>query len=489
MSNFNNATSKKSQKYEDPELEAEVRFAKDNGLEVPTKLAVDIAREQAEKDYKDAIAAFFEPSIKNGKNTKAERRARSRGVSGSSSRKDGNRFDYGLDCIDFAYEKNPVKDEGDMSSDEDEEYFEYDMVVTSNIPKIRSAIIDYLNNGNVKETVDAIDAYALTKDVVIKAMQDLITFTLDRGYNKVKAASFLFGGLMDAKRATVESIIDAFCAMLSDLENLLVDYPTARKTFEQLLARLFYDDIFTVEDIENIRWRVSANKSIKIDQICVIALSFVRNPIILRTMFNPPGGDEDSLDAIDNHFVNILREYFVNRDKNEASLRLKQLAVPHYHHSFVLQTLVFASDKLTEANMDLFIGLLKEMLNNGFITTTSIHAGFHLFFSSLMDLKFDLPPVYNLAKYLTETAHESKIIDAATKEYFPGSDALPPLIVEARKRVHTDDDDNDTGIGSLSSNASGDEEAIVKQGMNSPIYAKNDFKGNTNAVTNITGVY
>lgn len=61
MSNFNNTTSKKSQKYDDPELEAEVRFAKDNGLEVPTKLAVDIAREQAEKDYKDAIAAckFF----------------------------------------------------------------------------------------------------------------------------------------------------------------------------------------------------------------------------------------------------------------------------------------------------------------------------------------------------------------------------------------------------------------------------------------------
>uniref|UniRef100_A0AC35G8I7 Programmed cell death protein 4 n=1 Tax=Panagrolaimus sp. PS1159 TaxID=55785 RepID=A0AC35G8I7_9BILA len=454
MSNFNNTTSKKSQKYDDPELEAEVRFAKDNGLEVPTKLAVDIAREQAEKDYKDAIAAFFEPTIKNGKNTKAERRARSRGVSGSSSRKDGNRFDYGLDCIDFAYEKNPVKDEGDCSSDEDEQYFEYDMVVTSNIPKIRSAIIDYLNNGNVEETVAAIDAYALTKDVVIKAMQDLITFTLDRGYNKIKAASCLFNGLIDAKRATVDSIIDAFCTMLN---------------------------------IENIRWRVSANKSIKIDQICVIALSFVRNSITLRTMFNPPGGDEDSLDAIDNHFVSILREYFVNHDKNEASLRLKELAVPHYHHSFVFQTLVFASDKLTEANMDLFIELLKEMLNNGFITTTSVQAGFHLFFSSLMDLKFDLPPVYRLAKYLTESAYESKILDDATKQYFPGSD-LPPLIVEARKRVHTDDDDGfDTGIGSLSSNASGDEEAIVKQGMNSP--TKNDFKGNSDTVTNVTGVY
>jgi hypothetical protein len=489
MSNFNK-TAKKFQKYEDPELEAEIRFAKDNGLEVPTKLAVDIAREQAEKDYKDAIAAFFKPTIKNGSNAKSERKARSRGISGSSSRKDGNRFDYGLDCIDFAYEHNPVKDEGDMSSDEDEEYFEYDMVVTSNVPKIRSAIIDYLNNGNVNDAVAAIDGYALTKDVIIKAMQDLITLTLDRGYKKVKAASHLFDGLLVAKRATVESIMDAFCAMLGDLNNLLVDYPTACKTFEQLLARLYYDEVFTVDDIESIRWRLSASKNIKIDQICVVALSFVRNPIVLRAMFNPPAGDEDPLDAIDTHFVTILREYFVNHDKNEASLRLKELAVPHYHHSFVFQALVFASDKITEANMDLFIELLKDMLNNGFLTTTSINAGFHIFFSSLMDLKFDLPPVYRLAKYLTNSAFEAKIIDDSTKDYCPGTtDALPPLVVEARKRVHTDDEDNDTGIGSLSSNASGDEEAILKQGMNSPIYAKNDFKGNSNTVTNATGVF
>lgn len=322
-------------------------------------------------------------------------------------------------------------------------------------------------------------------------MEDLITLTLDRGYKKIKAASHLFGGLLDAKRATVGSIIDSICSMLSDLENLLVDYPNACKTFEQLLARLFYDNIFTVEDIENIRWRVSASKSIKIDQVCVVALSFVRNPIVLRTMFNPPAGDEDSLDAIDTHFVSILREFYVNHDKNEASLRLKELEIPHYHHSFVFQTLVFASDKLTEANMDLFIELLKDMLNNGFLTTTSINAGFHIFFSSLIDLKYDLPHVYRLAKYLTTAANDAKIIDDTTKDYFPGSDALPALIVEARKRVHTDDDDNDTGIGSLSSNASGDEESnILKQGMNSPtIYAKNDFKGNVKTVTNATGTY
>lgn len=104
-------------------------------------------------NYNIILFLVFEPTIKDGKNTKAERKARSRGVSGSSSRKDGNRFEHGLDCIDFAYERNPVKDDGDMSSDEDEEYFEYDMVVTSNVPKIRSAIIDFLNNGNIEEAV------------------------------------------------------------------------------------------------------------------------------------------------------------------------------------------------------------------------------------------------------------------------------------------------------------------------------------------------
>ena len=318
-------------------------------------------------------------------------------------------------------------------------------------------------------------------------MEDLIALTLDRGYKTIKAASQLFGGLLDANRASVESIIEAFCSMLGDLDNLLLDYPNACKTFEQLLARLVYDELITMDDVESIHRRLSTTKNIKIDQICVVALSFVRSPITLKAMFNLPAGAEESLDAIDSHFVTILREFFINHDKSEASLRLIELSVPHYHHSFVFQVLVFAADKITDSNMDLFIELLKDMLKNGFLTTTSIHAGFHLFFSSLTDLKYDLPPVYRLAKYLTDAAFNCKIIDESTKDYFPQPDVLPPLVVEARK--HALHDDDDAGIGSLSSNASGDEEAIVKQGMNSPVYAKNDFKGNTNTVTNKTGIF
>jgi len=472
MVNNKSAKNTPQKKFEDPELEAEVFFAKEHGLPAPNKLASDLVREKSEPliSYKPTVT-------KNGKGAKAERKARSRGVSGSSSRKDGNRFEYGFDCIDFAYESNPVKDDDDDSIDGEDEYFEYDTVVTCNDPKIRGAISDYFTNGSVDEAIETLEAYTLTKDIVMKSLQHIIVANLEYGPRKVKAASLLMSGIVKAEIASIGNILDALSEMLSDLENLLLDYPNASKTFEQLFARLVFDEVLTVDDLEDIRMSTVILNNSKMNQICLIAKSFAKNPVILRTMFEP-SGSEESLDIIDSHFVSILRDYFINHDQDDSMRRLKELGVPHYHHSFVLQALVYATDKITEQNMDLFIVLLKHMLDNGFLTTTSLEAGFHLFFDSLIDLKFDLPLVYSLAKYITESAFKTGLIRREVVDCYPHTEAYTPLVVEARKRVPTDDE----GIGSLSSNVSSDEDSISK--MSPPMNTKDVYKGNTDTVKN-----
>jgi hypothetical protein len=106
--------------------------------------------------------------IKNLKNGRAERKARSRGVSGCSIKKDGifkrqlyyyctlqmckftgNRFEYGLDCIDLAYENNYSEK---SSSDSEGDYDEYaDYVCKYSDEEIRQIVGDYLENGNMME--------------------------------------------------------------------------------------------------------------------------------------------------------------------------------------------------------------------------------------------------------------------------------------------------------------------------------------------------
>uniref|UniRef100_A0AC34RJA5 Programmed cell death protein 4 n=1 Tax=Panagrolaimus sp. JU765 TaxID=591449 RepID=A0AC34RJA5_9BILA len=460
-------------KIDDPEFEAEINFAKENGLPAPTQLASDVARDKA-LAANDPIS--YMPSVtKGGKTGKAERKARSRGVSGSSTRKDGNRFEYGLDCIDFAYESNPEKDDADDSSDGEDDYYMYDTIVTNNIPKVHGAISDYFTNGSLEEAVTSIEGYAITKDIMIKALQFIITTVLDQGPKKVKTASLLIHGLATTKRLSVNTIMDVLVEMLSDLENLMLDYPDAVKTFEQLLARLVFDVVLSIHDLEDMKKSIAAKNNNKMNQILQLAISFVSNPVVLRTIFEPTGAEE-SLDVIDSHFVGILRDYFINHDQEDSMRRLKDLAVPHYHHSFVFQCLIYAADKVTEQSMSLYIDLLKHMLDNGFLTITSIEAGFHLFYDSLFDLKFDLPPVYSLAKYLTDTALKVGLISQEVANRYP-QDTLTPLLVEARKRPRTEDE----GIGSLSSNVSSDEDSGAK--LNSPVLAK-DLKGNVNMVNN-----
>uniref|UniRef100_A0A7E4WAA8 Programmed cell death protein 4 n=1 Tax=Panagrellus redivivus TaxID=6233 RepID=A0A7E4WAA8_PANRE len=458
INNIMNTTTKALKKNNillDPELEAEVRFAKENGLSVPTKLASDIAREKEELDQ--AIIAWVESETKTGKNTKAARKARSRGVSGCSGRKDGNRFDYGLDCIDFAYESNPVKDDADESSDEDDEdYFQFDTVVVSNEPKIRSAIDDYFANGNVEEAVDSIDNYALTKEVIAKATKQLIELTLNHGVSKVKATSLLLGKLLEAERATVDTIVDSFEDIFGDFKNIIVDFPNAPKIFEHLLARLVYDEVVEIQDLQKLRVRVTGFDKL-IEQIFKVTMGYVRNPAVLRSLFEPT--NEEPLYVIDSHFVNILREYATSLDKDNAACRVRNLKVPHYSHTFVFQTLVFAVDKNRDNHMLNMVDLLSYMVQNGFLTLTAVTSGFQMFFNSFDDLAFDVPLVFASGKILTNLAFEAGIVDRTTQDKVPSE----PVPVQVSKRISAYTDDTDMGIGSMSSTASSDEEAAVKK--------------------------
>lgn len=93
------------------------------------------------------------------KNCKAERKARCRGVSGSYSRKDGNRFEYGLD--DYELQQEESSEQSDVEIDNDlvledddsstpEEYDEY--VFSHDVENIRCKLADYFANGNVNYT-------------------------------------------------------------------------------------------------------------------------------------------------------------------------------------------------------------------------------------------------------------------------------------------------------------------------------------------------
>jgi hypothetical protein len=87
--------------------------------------------------------------LKNLKNGRSERKARSRGISGCSTKKDGNRFEYGLECIDL--DNDVIVSDADSTDDEMNEYSDY--VVKYSECEIRQIVGEYLLNGNLDESL------------------------------------------------------------------------------------------------------------------------------------------------------------------------------------------------------------------------------------------------------------------------------------------------------------------------------------------------
>lgn len=234
----NNHSQVKVQK--DPELEAEIRYAKENGFEPPRILPSDAVKSFTETF--EEHCAVDKNLIKNLKNGRAERKARSRGVSGCSIKKDGNRFEYGLDCIDM---DDKYSDKSGSDSEE-AAYDEYaDFVCKYSDEEIRQIVGDYLENGEMDETLESLEKFIITNDTVHRMIKDLILVTLENPASNFNLSIKLLNAILTNKWAPLAVIVDTLEELASSIKELSTDMPKAAESLAIFMAKLVEHSIIT----------------------------------------------------------------------------------------------------------------------------------------------------------------------------------------------------------------------------------------------------
>uniref|UniRef100_A0A915MDX0 Programmed cell death protein 4 n=1 Tax=Meloidogyne javanica TaxID=6303 RepID=A0A915MDX0_MELJA len=384
----------------DPELEAEIRFAKASGAQPPRILPSDAVKNITEVFENHCVSS--KNLIKNLKNGRAERKARSRGVSGCAIKNDGNRFEYGLDCIDLAYEND--NQDKTFSSDSEEEYDEYaDFVRKYSDEEIRQIMRDYLENGNLAEALDSLEKFALTKDMVHKMIKDILMVTIENSVGSYDMTANMLAEMVNKKWVSFSAIADILEDIVGSVGDISKDVPKASESLAILMAKLVEHNLCTLNILNMLASKHSSDAQL-VKSCYEDAVTFANNHHLLMGKCAPCGG-QNSTEVLSEQFKHILKEYLNSNDKEAATQRLSDLRVPHFNHEFVYKAGIFALEEMHDHVMDKLAILLKDLSDKGTLAESCIEKGFKRLFNDLADLYLDLPAAYVLAqRWVSKTA-------------------------------------------------------------------------------------
>ncbi|KAL3118003.1 hypothetical protein niasHT_005246 [Heterodera trifolii] len=376
----------------DPELEAEIFFAKENGVEPPRVLPSEAA--------KKIVEAFGEHYIdknllKNLKSGRAERKARSRGVSGCSIKKDGGRFEYGLDCVDLAYDNDQLSQKS--NTDTDDELVEYaDFVCKYSEEEIRAIFGDYMQSGNMEDALESLEKFCITGETVFRMVKDLVKIALEQANGTLQLTAKLIDEMVALKWVSAHTLTEVIEDIVGSVDDLSKDVPKLCDTLAVLIAKLVEQNIVTSNVISFLAYKNSDGKE-SVKNIFADAIAFANNRHLLNGKCVPSGGHQ-SLDVLSAQFKLILKEYVQSNDQETAELRLSELKVPHFNHEFVYQAGILALEQMHDNVMGNLATLLKALSDKGTLLDSCIVKGFTRLYAVLADLYLDLPAAFALAQ-------------------------------------------------------------------------------------------
>ena len=108
------------------------------------------------------------------------------------------------------------------------------------------------------------------------------------------------------------------------------------------------------------------------------------------------GGGLRPVKALVQKMTELLQEYLVARDVEEARRCLMELEVPHFHHELVYEAVVLALEKMTEPAQAALCELLAALYEEGVLSVGQMTNGFLRVFEVIDDIAIDVPAAFIL---------------------------------------------------------------------------------------------
>lgn len=388
----------------DPELQAEIEYAKQHGSEpsaIPTRQRLKLARKiKAAEDASRQINGVVQVprSQKNLRKSRAGKRKGGFSKVGHSGKWNENLLDEEPEFLD---NKDP---------NYDSETLDENVRLVESVPKLDigeyekyalSILNELFRNYDVKNAVECVEELNLTKRARSALVRTLITVAMDQlKPSSRELISELLAELCATKNHVLEpaEVAKGFEEFFQfDLPDLAVDYVDAREITGNFVARAIADEALPpttflqqIKDVMQI-WpsRELVQQSINQAELKLEAKNRLDSIWCV-------GGGTRPVRYLIRKIKQLLREYLVSGDKAEAARCVHELEVPHFSHEVVFQAGVIVINSMHERTAREMTDLMEYLYKNDELTNNTLITGFDRLYDALPDMVFDMPSAYSM---------------------------------------------------------------------------------------------
>uniref|UniRef100_A0AC35TL02 Programmed cell death protein 4 n=1 Tax=Rhabditophanes sp. KR3021 TaxID=114890 RepID=A0AC35TL02_9BILA len=373
-----------SERFDDPEVLAEIQFAKDSG----TDYNPDIEQTNGKRSRNNSTKSLEKPTFAKSpskprarkNSTKAEKKARSRGISGCSTKKSksfSDDYEYGSDDID-----HDSSEDYDSDGNDDYQCYKSDGEKQS----IEMALVDYFSSLDQNIAVTELHPYMQTEDGAFKTLSKVIAYPLEHGDNTLyEAVSVLVNALLEEEskddgEEMRETLLRSIEDILLNITDWILDCPKIKDLFAMFLARLALDGVFDARYLTTMRMKVNM---VEEASDCIMkASTLVQNPDRLHDIL-PKLGEFRSLEVLSDEIGKILRDLAHGQSIEDTRVKLSALNVPMYKHEIVYQAALLSANENDKTITTLLGELITSMYLEKEISHYYVSSGLHRFFADI----------------------------------------------------------------------------------------------------------
>jgi programmed cell death protein 4 len=281
------------------------------------------------------------------------------------------------------------------------------------LSEFKRQVVDILNEYFESEDIEEVNTRILelnSPEYHYEFVKRAISLSLDRKEREKELVSRLLSDLYP-KCIDSNHISKGFERLFEMQEDLSLDIPSAPKDLEAFLVRAVIDEILPPKFLSD---PFIAGLGGDIIKNARNLLSREHVGAKIQKVWGP--GDGRPVSELKIAIDQLLEEYLISQNLEEASICVKELNASYFHHELVKRAFTIASSKSQDSHRTSMSSLLSYLVATEVVSEEQIVHGFDRLHTLIDDLSLDVP---NAPIYLEAFVEQAKSDGCLPNDYFP----------------------------------------------------------------------
>lgn len=266
------------------------------------------------------------------------------------------------------------------------------------------AVSEYFTSGDVEEAMRSVEELEC-REFHYELVKRAVHMSFDRGDRERELTSKLLSEAYP-QLLTTNDIGKGFERLFEHMESYILDVPSAHSYVISFLARAVVDEVLPPSFLSDPLVR-SIGGGVVEDAMRL--LSREHYGVRLERVWGP--GDGRPVAELKVAMDQLLKEFLLSNELDEAAACVKELSSPHFHHELVKRGVKIALDG-KDTDIDAMSALFKFLSSTDVLSATQMRKGMDRCYALLPDFSLDCPSAPNKLRSMLDNSKRDGIIDA-----------------------------------------------------------------------------